>query len=576
MTDVLAKSFGSLVFWYRGHFLKPSRDELIGEVLVKKKIISENDLQRAIDAQKRILFEFGKAVPLGKVVVEQGFAAESDVVRAVNEYYDISISSLSDNIKDLVRKIRARLGREIPSARIPIWLQLSIATMFVLAVSMAIFGYVIMERQKEKLYQHSIKLGMVSLNYFSNNAKIPLLNDDILELNTLINNAEDVEGHFYAFILDNHQVIKAHTDHEKIDTVFEPFQNVEKTYKKGLVSYFSYTLPGSVHVLNLSMPILFKEKKLGEVHVGLSVDFVKQLFIEERAFLAACTLLVIFLGMIVAVLFSRRFSQPISSLVEATTEISRGNYEYKVKLNRNDELGTLGNAFNRMGDELYLQSLMKESFGKYVGTEVLEMIMSNPGKGWLKGRKYEASVLFADIRGFTAYSEAKEPEEVVENLNEFFGIATEVVLKHGGYVDKFMGDSVLAVFGVPVNHKDHSERSLRAAIEMQKEFAKSLPHENSLLQSVGIGIASGVVVAGNIGSQVKTEYTVIGDCVNVASYLNNIAGAGEIIIGNGLGRQFDHLIEVEELQPQKVKGKEELVEIFKFRSVKDEAGNDKK
>ncbi len=569
MTEKIAKLNRSIFYRFRRLFIKSSLDDKIGEVLVKKGIITEVGLQDAMEAQKEKFFVMGKAVPLGQVIVELGSATEKEVVKAVNEHYDISVTSLSDNIKGLVNRIKGRLAEDIPTPRIPIWLQLSVAIMFVLAVSISVFSYVIMERQRGKLYDHTVKLGMVSLNYLGDNAKVSLLADDTLVLNTLINKAASVDGHSYAFIVDNNKVIKAHTDQNKTDKIFEPFRNVEETFQEGVVTYFNYTLPGKEHVMNLSMPVLFQDKKLGEVHVGLSIDFMQQLFLDERAFLAFSTFIVILIGMVVAVLFSLRFSRPVSILVRATSEITKGNYDFKVDLKRNDELGSLGKAFNRMGDDLFKQSLMKESFGKYVGSEVLDMIMRSPGKSWLKGRRNEASVLFADIRGFTAYSEAKEPEEVVEKLNEFFEIATQVILKHGGYIDKFIGDSVLAVFGVPVNQKDHAERCVRAAVEMQAKLSEAAQKKNTLLASVGIGIASGVVVAGNIGSQVKMEYTVIGDSVNVASYLNSLAGAGEIIVGSGVEKRLGHFMTAEALEPQKIKGREELVEIFRVLAMKE-------
>ncbi len=558
--DTSSKSFFSR---FQGLFGKASRDEKIGEVLVKKKVITPDELNTALEVQKDQLFEKGKTVPLGEVIVEKGFANEINLIKAINEHYNLSITSLSENIRSMMQDLKGKIDKKTVVTRAPIWLQLAVATLFVLAVSISAFGYVIMERQKEKLYDQTVKLGMVSLNYFSTNAKIPLLNDDILELNTLINNAASVDGHFYAFIVDNKGMVKAHTDYSKIDKPFKPFTNVDNTYKKGAVSYFDYNIPGIAHILSLSMPIMFSEKKLGEVHVGLSVDFVHEMFLNERAFLAVVILVIIVFGMVVAVLFGMRFSRPVSKLVDATSEIAKGNYQHRVNLKRNDELGALGNAFNEMGDELYRQSLMRESFGKYVGPEVLDLIMENPEQGWLNGRKNEVSILFADIRGFTRYSEGKEPEEVVKRLNRFFEITTEIVIKYGGYIDKFMGDSVLAVFGVPVYHKDHEERCLKAAIDMQREFQKHTQEEDDLLKAVGISVASGVVVAGNIGSQVKTDYTVIGDCVNVASYINNIAAAGEIIVANGMGKKYSHLVYVDPLEPRKVKGKEELVEVFR-------------
>ncbi len=451
----------------------------------------------------------------------------------------------------------------------PIWLQLSVAAMIVLAVSIGILIYVIMERQRDNLYNHILKLGMVSLNYVSNNAKVPLLTEDTLALNMLINNVASIDGHFYAFITDSSQIIKAHTDHEQIDKPFKPFTNVDKKFKQGEVTYFNYTLPDNTRILNLSMPILFQEKYLGEAHVGLSIDFIQSLFIDERAFLTWATLVIILLGMVVAVLFSLRFTKPLSALIDATSQIARGNYGFKVDLKRNDELGTLADAFNEMGTELLRQSMMRESFGKYVGPEVLGMIMENPGHGWLKGQKNEASILFADIRGFTAYAEGREPEEVVEKLNEFFAIATEVILEHGGYIDKFIGDSVLAVFGIPLSRDDHNKRCIKAAVRMQQSLSRaSQDGDNPLLASVGIGIASGIVVAGNIGSQVKMEYTVIGDSVNVASFLNNLAGAGEIVIGSDNETNLEEAFFIERLEPQKVKTREELVTVFRITGIK--------
>ena len=450
----------------------------------------------------------------------------------------------------------------LPSPRVPIWLQLSIATIVVLTVSISIFSYVLMERQREHLFDHTVKPGIVSLKYVADNAKVPFLTEDILALNTLVTNAASVEGHLYAFIVNNGGVIKAHTDLEQIEQRFRPFENVGKEYRKGDVHYFNYTL-GDRHVLNLSAPILFQGKKLGDVHVGLSTDFIRNLFVSERAVIALVTLFFICAGTVGAVLYSLRFSRPLSSLVEATSQIARGNYDFKVNLNSRDELGMLGDAFNRMGTELHHQSIVRESFGKYVGPEVLEMIMQNPAHSWLKGKKSEASILFADIRGFTGYSEGKEPEEVVEKLNEFFAVATDVVLDHGGYIDKFIGDSVLAVFGIPVSRDDHLRICIEAAVEMQRRLGEASRNGNFFLHSVGIGIASGVVVAGNIGSQVKMEYTVIGDSVNIAAYVKNIARPGEILVCCRAEQELSDIVEVEPLQPLKIKEREGLVRLFK-------------
>jgi adenylate cyclase len=281
------------------------------------------------------------------------------------------------------------------------------------------------------------------------------------------------------------------------------------------------------------------------------------------------TIFILLFGSAIALWLGFRFSRPISNLVLATREIGSGNYQHKIILARNDELGNLATAFNRMGDELWKNALMQKSFGKYIGSEVLEMIMADPESNWLKGHRNEATIVFVDIRGFSSFSEINEPEEIVEKLNEYFEIATQSIQNHGGYVDKFIGDAVLGVFGVPVYHEDHAERAARSAVHMQKEFLKNQENGNVLLQAVGIGINSGVVVSGNIGSQDRMEYTVIGDSVNLAAHLYRLANPGEIIISNSVYSKIKEMVQVDPLPSQHIKGKTEPVETFKLIRIKE-------
>jgi len=566
MKDKMTKSVTAAVTWVRGVFCKVSGVEVRIKELVNIGVVKRTQPHAIMEAQKNLVFDGSERVSVQNFAYFRGNNRKNRILKKIYAACNLPLSTLAVNSRTfLAGSVRDRVPEEVLKPRIPIWLQLSITTMLVLAVSIGILSYVIKERQKEKLYDHVLKLSTVSLKHIAQNAKIPLLTDDALTLNMLTNNVASVDGHFYAFIINNDKIIKAHTDHEKIDKPLEPFDPAGEVSHKDGVTYFYYTRSDNTRILNLSMPIIFQQKKLGEVHVGLSVDFMHNLFIDESAFLFWAAFIIIVFGMVIAVVFSLRFSQPFSKLVSATSEIARGNYQHRVDIQRNDELGTLGDAFNRMGRELSQQSLIRESFGKYVGPEILSMITKSPEQTWLKGRKKKASILFADIRGFTAYSEAKEPEEVVEKLNEFFAIATKVILKEGGYIDKFIGDSVLAVFGVPICREDHMERCLRAAVVMQQELASANGDNNPLLQSVGIGIASGVVVAGNIGSSVKMEYTVIGDSVNIASYLNGLAGAGEIIVDKDIGQCSD-IVDMEALPSQKIKGRKGLVEVFRVKN----------
>jgi adenylate cyclase len=549
-------------------FRRHSNDDMIlGEVLLKSGIITAEQLETSLSAQKEKLMDMGKAIPLGLIIVELGYASENELVKEVNAHYNLSVSSLSDNIRELVGKVRGTFTERLPAPKIPIWFQLSITTILVVSLTALVFNFIFLKRQKENLYQQIVKIGLVSLNYFDNNAKIPLIEDDVLQLNTLVKNAGQVDGIRYAFITDNQNKIKAHTDTQKIGRPMDAFQNIRNKTSKGNDHFFVHTLNDGSQILNLTRAIHFQDKPLGFVHVGVSIDFIEEMIQKEATSIIFITLLIVLLGIIMSVIMGFRYSSPISKLMIATRETSNGNYRHKVILKRNDELGNLATAFNEMNEKLWKNSLMQESFGKYVGNEILEMIMANPQNTWLKGHRNEATILFADIRGFTSYSDSKEPEQVVAMLNKYFEIATNAILEYGGYVDKFVGDAVLGVFGVPVYRKNHVERAVKAAFRLQQKLQEASKTDNKLYAAVGIGIDTGIVVSGNIGSQAKMEYTVIGDSVNVASRLNGLARSGEIIISRNVVSIIEGIIEIEALPVQNIKGKTQPIEVFKVLNI---------
>jgi adenylate cyclase len=448
--------------------------------------------------------------------------------------------------------------------KIPIWLQLSVTVAVIIVVIVLALSFGILNRQRDQLYAQTVKIGMVSLNYFATSAPIPLLENNILSLNNLLKESTLVEGILYAYILDNENIIQAHSNLNEIGKTHEPILIKHNLTIENGITHFSYHLASGKNVLNMIRPVEYRDKQLGEVHVGISIDFIEDVIWQETKKIFSMTFIILSLGILIAVSMGIHFSKPISKLVEATHEISRGNFKHKVHFRRKDEFGNLAKAFNHMSDELWIKSLMKESFGKYVGQEILELILKSPEKDWLDGKKKEATVIFADIRGFTSYSERTEPDKVIKELNDFFEIATNIILKHNGYVDKFIGDAVLGVFGVPVYHSGHEEIAVRACMEMQSTFKEIAGKKgNKLMSSVGISINAGLVVSGNIGSQAKMEYTVIGDAVNLASRINGFAKPGEIIIGQTIFEKLGDKLDTIALPPAVIKGKSELVRTYK-------------
>lgn len=179
------------------------------------------------------------------------------------------------------------------------------------------------------------------------------------------------------------------------------------------------------------------------------------------------------------------------------------------------------------------RSRTKDMFSRYVSPDVVEELMREPAKLSLGGRKQLLTVMFCDIRNFTAYSEHKAPEEVVSRLNEYLTAMTHVVFRHGGTLDKYMGDGLMAIFGAPVFYPDHAERAIKAALEIQhavEELNKKWVHANAPSLKVGIGISTGSAVVGNVGSPERMDYTVIGEDVNLASRVQQLTDAYDALI----------------------------------------------
>jgi adenylate cyclase len=546
-------------------------DVQLGQVLVNRGILTDNQLETALAAQRQRLIETGQAVRLGQMITELELASETAVVEAINKNFGISVVSLSDNIRELILRQRGTLAERLPAPAIPIWLKLCVGALLIVTVTIVSFSYLIISKQKDRLFDQTVTVGTVSLNYFVNNARIPLIDDDILSLNTLIKEATETEGLRYAVVTDTQGLIRAHTDVNHIGTAWTTSPPAAPPVTRGNIAYYSFVAASGEQILNLYRDVVFQDKIVGTVHVGVSLDFIERLVDREKGSIIYMTVVMMTVGLAIAVYLGLRFSMPISQLVAATEAIGKGDYRYRVELDRQDELGNLATAFNQMGEELFRHTLTRQSFGKYVGEEVLEMILADPEKMWLKGHKNEATILFADIRGFTAYAEDREPEEVVEMLNTYFEIATRAILDFGGYVDKFIGDCVLGVFGVPVFRKDHVERTVRAAMDLMDQLRVHSIHGNPLLSSVGIGIHTGSIVSGNIGSQAKMEYTVIGDTVNLASRLSELASPGEVLVTDAVYDNLHTLVSVEPAGTRAVKGKTAPVETFRVMSIKKRA-----
>ncbi|MDO9380413.1 MAG: adenylate/guanylate cyclase domain-containing protein [Nocardioidaceae bacterium] len=226
--------------------------------------------------------------------------------------------------------------------------------------------------------------------------------------------------------------------------------------------------------------------------------------------------IVLLFGLLVTVLAARAVVSPILAVRRALGRVGAGDLEARVEVNDGTELGQLQDGFNVMAQGLGERDRIRDLFGRHVGRSVASAAAA--GDVELGGETRVASVLMIDLVGSTTYAADREPREVVEMLNRFFAVVVEEVADRDGLVNKFMGDAVLAVFGAPNRLADHAGLALGAARAIADRLGTEVPEIGS-----GIGVSTGEVVAGNVGHRTRFEYTVIGDAVNSAARLTELA-----------------------------------------------------
>jgi adenylate cyclase len=212
-----------------------------------------------------------------------------------------------------------------------------------------------------------------------------------------------------------------------------------------------------------------------------------------------------------SVLLLRSILQPIQELQRGTAAVARGDLSVRVPVLGTDETGRLAGSFNTMVSGLEERERLREAFGAFVDPDVADRVMAEGTV--LEGQEAEVTVLFLDMRGFTAFAEREGAREAVARLNELYELIVPVIVRHGGHANKFIGDGLLAVFGAPERLTDHADRAVAAALEIV-ECVRARYGPRS---QMGIGLNSGTVVAGTIGGGGRVEFTVIGDTVNTAA-----------------------------------------------------------
>jgi adenylate cyclase len=462
--------------------------------------------------------------------------------------------------------------------RIPIFAKLAIVSTFLMSLFICSISFIILWEQKQQFISQLNDFGDSLVRIAASNAADKILGEEELVLFQLVKNLAQNEQVLFAVITDHKKITLAHSRMENLGLPYKAPEKVAVLQAAGPVRK-SIIRAGEEEALYFEAQVRYQNLKVGEVHLAVSQAKILKSLSDAKFFVLMLTLVVIGLGIVLSLGLSMYFTVPIRQLSETAKALGMGQFSHRVRTTRNDEFGDLAFAFNRMAEDLEMKEKIKDSFGRYVTPEIVDIILANPENQWMKGATVEASVLFVDIRGFTALSENKTPEVIVDLLNDYLTRVTDSVIKHGGHVNKFVGDEAMAVFGAPAVIPNHAQAAVRAALEIQDEIGELNGQKkmNGMKIGVGVGINSGEMLSGNLGSQKRMEYTVIGDNVNIASRLTKVAKAGEILISK---KTFDAIgekerdLKFEERGKAPVKGRQAHVTTYSVTRFRVEAYED--
>ncbi len=472
----------------------------------------------------------------------------------------------------------ANNGDIVNRVRIPIAIKLALAITLLIVGGMSTLGFIILENQKSVLSKQIHDMGSAIAAQFANSASEMVLSGDSLGLQTLVTNLVDKQQIIGATLIsDTGNTLASQGRVPVTSLIYEQISDRQKPHN----FEWSASPLDEDQMICFYSPILFKQLFAGHVLITFSKQQMLQSLQASRYVIVMITILMTLIAIFLAFVMSRHLSKPIHNLVDASKAIGEGNYQFRLNERRNDEIGELACAFNQMAHGLLQKTQVEDAFSRYVSSNVARKVMENLDEVELGGKHVRASVLFADIVGFTSISEKLPPDEIANLLNEYFSYISSIAQLHSGHIDKFMGDCAMVVFGVPDFTTDHSFNAVSCAIMIQRAVAQL--NESRLRQKkipihFKIGVNTGIMIAGNLGSNDRMEYTVIGDPVNLASRLAGIAESDQIIVLEEFYKQasIQQRVIANKHKIIRVRGKTDAVSTWIIDDIQAEYQNDMK
>jgi class 3 adenylate cyclase len=445
--------------------------------------------------------------------------------------------------------------------------------LFVVVLMGAVIG-LINRNVGETILSESIDKGLAIARGISISSEDPLLTNDDLALFSTLKGVLDNRGVIYGMIVDKEGTIRAHNDVKLSGRTYgDPTGTT--LFKTGKDYVIKSYMAESDKVYDINVPIFSvgATEEIGKVHLGLSERTARETAERASRYIIYLSAIGLILGGIGAFLLATVMVKPIRLLVSGVRAIGEGRFHQRIEINRRDEIGELTAAFNDMAKGLEEREFIRNTFQKFVHKDIANELLKSPDKVKVGGERKKVTVLFTDIRGFTPLAENMLPEDVVALLNRHFSSMLPIINKNGGVLDKFMGDAMMVTFGTPFPKDGDALRAVKTGLmmrEMRRRLNEERIKEGKAPIRMGIGINTGYVVAGNIGSEDRMEYTVFGDVVNTAARVEGLSKEEDVIITEDtFGEIKDSVIVGQEREEVSLKGKNKPVAIYRVLGIKE-------
>lgn len=392
-------------------------------------------------------------------------------------------------------------------SQLPLAVKLSLMISLLVIAGVSVLSITTLNKQHTIQNQQISDFSIAMAKQLAISMREPLFTDDNLSIQLMINNFVQLPRAISATAINRQLSPLASSTPNTIsqDTITQLTAQLN-------INTNSISSAQQQGIIYAASAIEFNHKIGGYVVIALKTDLLSSIYSRTLNLILWLSLSIIVVGLLAAYFISQHISNPIQQILAATHRINNGNFN-PIEERRNDELGQLISTINKMSDGLIRKQQVESLLDRFLAKDVADQVLKQLDTVEVKGQRVEASVLFADIVGFTRMSEQLSPEDVAELLNEYFSYFTMCANMYFGTIDKFIGDCAMVVFGAPKKDNQHQFHAIACAILMQKlAEALNIRRRERLLPEIklSIGINSGPMLAGVLGNQKRMEYTVVG------------------------------------------------------------------